>query len=150
MVIALHIAHLIDDAFSQFQVNIFDVDNDTLKPKVESKNKKKNKTDRRPKSIVSAKQSLAFETMLQWAQDNWWILRGTICDRYGEDNRPFKLGEGRDCRFARDVEDAVHDAVPEEADFKITSPSDKIYGRVSLIVLFFGDVLFVCSHSFVY
>lgn len=113
-------------------MNMFDVDNDTLKPKTEPKAKKEVKSNRRPKSAVSVKKSRAFETMPQWAQDKWLELRATICHMYGEDSRPFKLGDGRDCRFARDVEAVVHLAVPGEADFEVTSTGDKVYGRVRL------------------
>lgn len=70
--------------------------------------------------------------MPQWAQDNWWTLKATICDTYGEDGRPFKLGQGNDCRFVGDVEAAVHDAIPSQVEFKVVSTSDKVYGRVSL------------------
>lgn len=70
--------------------------------------------------------------MPQWAQDNWWTLKATICDTYGEDGRPFKLGQGNDCRFVGDVEAAVHDAIPSQEEFKVVSTSDKVYGRVSL------------------
>lgn len=112
---------------------MFEVDNDTLKPKTEPKNKK-NKSDRRPKAVVSAKESLALDTMPQWARDNWWTLRATICDKYGEDDRPFKLGQGKECRFVGDVEAAAHDAVPSESNFKITSAGDKVYRRVSLCI----------------
>lgn len=49
---------------------------------------------------------------------------------YGEVSRPFKLSEGRDSQFVRDVEETVHTAVPAEDDFKVTSTNDKIHGRV--------------------
>lgn len=72
--------------------------------------------------------------MPQWAQDNWSKLRATVCDALGEDSRPFKLGDGRDCRFAREVEATVRAAIPSEEDFVVRSTGDKVYGRVSLLI----------------
>lgn len=115
-------------------IEIFEVENKTLQPKKEAESPAqapKSKTKRKPKTVVSVEKSRSIAAMPQWAQDRWYDeLRPTICDRCGESQRPFHLGEGRNNEFVREVQEAVLEVDPMRGDY-IASTSCKIYACVS-------------------
>lgn len=111
----------------QPSIEIVEVDNVSLKPKT---TEKKNKSDRRPKTLVPIKNSRSLDAMPEWAQNKWKALRAGICDVYGEAERPFYLAEGPEGEFARNVESVVHATVPEQNDFKVSTSKCKVYGKV--------------------